>query len=201
MVKIGKYSNMDVCINFEKVMNNHICLIGKSGSGKTVAGQKLILEIVKSGGTIIAFDLHHVLAENQIFPEIKDEFKEYVTTCDAFKGAVPCNLFSPMVFGDGREENAEDTVGAITDVLVQAFDLKCRQKVILRKAVSYVMKKNLYSRKGFRAIKDGLLVQDCDVAENIADKLDGLFTRNVFCDGEDFWKPGKINVLKAMLTT
>ena len=41
-----------VYFNTDISMNNHMLLLGKLGSGKTVQAQKLMIEIVKQGGTV-----------------------------------------------------------------------------------------------------------------------------------------------------
>ncbi len=83
-----------VYFNTDISMNNHMLLLGKSGSGKTVQAQKLMIEIVKQGGTVVAVYMHQTLSRNQIFWKYKEDFNKYLTEIDAYQNGICCNFLN-----------------------------------------------------------------------------------------------------------
>ena len=73
-INLGTYKNRGVAFDCENALNKHLLILGKSGGGKTVEAQKIMPEIVKEGGTVMALDLHQTLASSQIFWKYKPDF-------------------------------------------------------------------------------------------------------------------------------
>lgn len=196
VIKIGTKNGKEVYFERHRSLNGHLLLIGKSGSGKSVAAESLCLEIVKNGGTIIAFDLHQVLAPDQIFGDLKEGFDEYSNIIDVYKQGITCPLFTPLVFEDGETEKEIDTVGAVTDVITRAYGLHCQQKATLRKAVMHTYNIGAYASEGIIALDDALVCIGSEVAVNVREKLFQVTNHNVFKDGPLFIKPGMINIIR-----
>lgn len=196
MIKLGQIRNSSVYFNSEGSFNEHILILGKSGTGKTVLAEKLFLEIIKDGGTIIAIDLHHALNADQIPEEFRKEFIEATHEVDAYDSSIPCPLFAPIQFSDQKNENAIDTVSAVTNVLAQALQLRFRQKSVLKNAVEYVHSNHLYEERGISALREPLLSNSTDSAANVANKLEQVMEHNIFVDGGLFIQENKINIIR-----
>lgn len=185
-----------VYFNTDISMNNHMLLLGKSGSGKTVQAQKLMIEIVKQGGTVVAVDMHQTLSGNQIFWKYKEDFNKYLTEIDAYQNGICCNFFEPLVYADGVQEHLSDTVDAVTNVLGRTLNLGMSQQAVLRTAVGYVAQEGGFEREGFRAIDHALARMGSKVADGIAERLHQLSAHNIFRSGQWFAQKGHINVVR-----
>ncbi|GEM_PF-2720666 len=196
MIKLGNIRNNSVYFNSKGSFNEHILIFGKSGTGKTVLAEKLLLEIIKDGGTIIAFDLHHALNSDQIPEEFREEFIKTTHEVEAYDAGISCPLFTPIQFADQKNESSIDTVSAVTNVLTQALQLRFRQKSVLKNAVEYVHSNHLYEERGISALSEPLLSYSTDTAANVANKLEQVIEHNIFVDGNLFIQENKINILR-----
>ena len=196
LIKLGEIRNSSVYFNSESSFNGHILITGKSGTGKTVLAERLFLEIIKAGGTIIAIDLHHALNTDQIPEEFRKEFIEATHEIEAYASGIPCPLFTPMLLKDQKNESFNDTVSAVTNVLTQALQLRFRQKSALKNAVEYIHTNHLYEARGIAALIEPLLSSSLDAAAIVADKLEQVIEHNVFVDGNLFIQENKINILR-----
>lgn len=196
MLKLGSVRGHDVFSDCARNLNGHILVIGKSGSGKTVFAQKFILEIIREGGTVLAFDLHQTLASEQIFPGLNSEFNSYVNSIDAYNHGISCPLFTPLEFSEGGTENLMDTIYAIVEVLTRVFGLKCRQKAILKGGIVTALENGGYQRQGFPAIASVLRGMDNRIADSVVDRLELILSRRIFLEGPLFLKPQKINIVR-----
>ena len=185
-----------VYFNTDISMNNHMLLLGKLGSGKTVQAQKLMIEIVKQGGTVVAVDMHQTLSGNQIFWKYKEDFNKYLTEIDAYQNGICCNFFEPLVYADGVQEHLSDTVDAVTNVLGRTLNLGMSQQAVLRTAVGYVAQEGGFEREGFRAIDHALARMGSKVADGIEERLHQLSAYNIFRSGQWFAQKGHINVVR-----
>lgn len=196
MLDVGKYKGKTVTTNDQNMKNRHICVIGGTGSGKTVECERLICSAVKNGETIVALDVHGTLAEDQIFPLYKETFREYVNEIDVHKNGIPCKLFSPVKYLDGSSEDLIDIVGAITDIISDAIHTGSAQNSELRKAVRFVIEEKSFDKLGFAAIDKALESAGNKTAEILRDKLYFLTAHNVLISGDEFISSNKINVFR-----
>ena len=191
---LGKCHEASVFYDINNAYNGHICTTGKSGSGKSVQNQKMILEISEKGGTVLALSLHNTLAKSEVLPEIRDRFFEHANIVEAYDNGILCPLFDKPT--SSYEEKARiDAIGAITDVFVRAYGLKSRQTSTIRKAIAEVYDEKLFVQRGISAIGEILSMMKTDVAETVYQKMLMLIEHNVFLYGDFFLMPGKINIV------
>ena len=196
IIELGKYKDKVVKYDLDGSMNGHILINGKSGSGKTVQAQKIMLEIVKQGGTVLAFDIHQTLYENQILEKYQTDFMKYTNNLNVYHDGIVCDLLEPMVYPDGEKEYVQDAISAITDVISRTFSLKCRQQATLRQAINCVVENEGYEKKGFTAIGEELASMENQVAEGLREKLYALFVHNIFRPGKWMVEENKINIVR-----
>lgn len=196
VIELGKYRERSVRYDLSNAMNGHIFINGKSGSGKTVQAQKIMLEIVRQGGTVLAFDIHQILSEDQIFKKYRMDFEKYTKNLDVYNEGIICDLLEPMVYPDGEKEYVQDAISAVTDVISRTFSLKCRQQAMLRNAINCVVENSGYEKKGFRAIGEELASMENQVAEGLREKLYALVVHNIFRPGKWMVEENKINIVR-----
>lgn len=196
MIELGKSkAGFPVYVNENGSMNNHILLVGGTGSGKTVLAQKIMLEIVKDGGRALALNYHGCLDEDQIFEPLREEFDTYKHDIFAYTEGIPCPLFKPIVFPNGVEEDKTDTIGAITDVICRAAELEKKEQIALRTAVEMVYEYGTFELSGFKAIGEALQSDGSSAALDTFYHLRGLVSRQLFIEGNTLFEDRKINVV------
>lgn len=195
-INIGIYNNLTVCFDSASAPNLHMALIGRTGSGKSVEAQKILVELAKQGKTVVVFDTHSVVSDDQIFDTIKGDFNNYTHNVEVYDEGIRCELFTPVVFEDGSSESSFDTVGSIVSVLKRTMTLGSRQQTVLRKAVTRVFSSGLYEKEGIAAISRMLEQDSSTIAGTVREKMFSLSAHNVFRFGKLFVEQGKINVIR-----
>lgn len=195
-MELGKYNGRVVTTDNEGLTNRHISLIGASGSGKTVECQKLISSAVEQGATIIAFDMHGTLADDQIFWKYRDVFNSYSHEIDAQSNGIPCELFTPICYSDGIMEEPADTVGAVTDILSDVVQAGSIQRTELRHAVWHVYETDGYAENGLNSLDEAFRSAGNKTASVLREKLYPLISRKIFVAGQELLHQGKINIVR-----
>ena len=195
-IELGKYKGRTVTTDSKALENRHIAVIGASGSGKSVECQRIISSIVQQGGTVLTFDIHGTLADDQIFWKFRPTFEEYEYEIDVRRNGIPCNLFTPVVYPDGTEEEEVDLIGSLTDVISDAIHLGSAHKVELRKALEYVYEAGDYEKAGIAAVDEALKSAGNKAAMELREKLYFLTAYNIFRPGGELFCPGKINIFR-----
>lgn len=196
MLKLGKYKAQDVHFDENGAMNKNILLIGKSGGGKSVEVQKIMLEITRQGGTVVALDWHQALAKDEIFENYRTDFNSFLNDIDVYTDGIQCDLFKPLIHPDGVLEHIVDVIGATVDALDRTLRLGSGQKAVLRNAISQMVEEEGYEESGFAGINKMLKEINTPVAEAVWEKLYPLTVHNIFRQGDLFIQEGKINVLR-----
>lgn len=196
MIKLGMYKGRDVCFDEMGALNKNLLLVGKSGGGKSVEAQKIMLEITRKGGTVVAFDWHQTLAEDEILRAHRAEFCTFSREVDVYTDGISCNLFETLKHPDGVWEHVVDVVGATVDALDRTLKFGYRQKAALRTAISQMVEENGYEENGFAGVDKILKEADTPLTETVREKLYPLVVHNVFCPGDFFIQEGKINVIR-----
>ena len=193
-IAMGKYADHTAFIDCENAFNGNMTFFGKPGSGKTVLAQKILLQTAENGRTSVAISLNDTLADEEIYPLIKGEFKGNTHKIDAYKKGIEIPLFDPLGNEDS-EKHRIDTIGSITDVFSNAYRFGSRQSATFRKAVAEVYDDGTYKHKGISAIGECLASMKSDVAQNLYDKTYMVTQHNIFMDGNNLIQPGKINII------
>lgn len=196
LINIGNYKSRLAAFDCENALNQHLLILGKSGGGKTVQAQKIMVEIVKNGGTVLAIDLHQTLAPNQIFWKYKPDFELYTQEVNAYQDGIQCNLLDQVTFEDGVQEQPIDTVAAITDVFSRTLKFRCNQQAVLREAIEHVKELNSFKKEGFQAVGKELREMNTKMSQEVYEKMYQLFAHNVFRPGDSFLENGKINIIR-----
>lgn len=192
-IHLGTYKDKNVYYDTNEAMNGHITTTGKSGSGKSVFNQKLILQIAKNEGSVLAISIHGTLKTSEIFGMFREEFLTYIKTIDAYNEGLSCPLFGSSI-GIYDDKERINRIGEVTEVISRAYDLKSRQTACLRKAVAEVYDRGGYHVDGVRAVADVLRDMDTNISENILEKMFMMFEHNVFRDGPFFLDRKKITI-------
>lgn len=196
-INIGMHKDGTVKLDMERASNRHIAIVGRSGSGKSVAGQKILKSILQtSSGAIVVFDLHHLFGYENIFPPFLEEIKKASNEIDAYSAGIPLPLFSPLKLMDGKMEDMLDVTTSISDILSSALKLGSRQKERLYDAVEFVAETDSYRKYGIAALGRALEMADDDKAAVVREKLYYILKRNVFVNGDGFLQNKKINVVR-----
>lgn len=197
MIEVGGHADGTVALDMEKASNPHITISGKTGSGKSVAGQKLIRNMALSGMcSIVVFDVHRLFSAENIFPQFRDDIKKATNEIDAYSRGITLPLFSPLKHLDGKAEDCLDVITSITGVLSDAMRLGGRQKDCLYEAVEFVAEKNSYAEYGIAALDKALDIVNDDKAAVIQDRLRYILKKNTFRDGPICIKEKKINLFR-----
>lgn len=197
IIEIGGHTDGMVTLDMSVASNPHIAIFGRSGSGKSVAGQKLIRNIVRDGMySIVVFDVHHLFADENIFPGYKDDIKKAAVEIDAYSQGICLPLFTPLKHSDGRLEDPLDIITSITGVFSDAMRLGGRQKDCLYEAAEFVAERNSYAEYGIAALDKALDIVNDDRAAVIQDRMRYIFKKNTFRDGSICIKEKKINVFR-----
>lgn len=194
-INLGKVSGKEVSWDYRGSVNGHAVLIGTSGSGKTVQAQKMIVNLVDAGETVIVIDSHGCLTDDQIFPPFKEQFERYRCDIDANEDGIPCSLFTAITYPNGYVENGVDTVGAITDIFCRAYNLGINQRTSMRLAIDDVFRKHSYESEGFQAVGFALMKAGDKQSAQLYERMLPLFSRNVFREGSGLVQKNKINII------
>ncbi|WP_455190853.1 ATP-binding protein [Eubacterium ramulus] len=194
-IVLGRNGEHRVLWDIKNATNGHVALIGESGSGKSVLAQKLMLEFVKQGATILVLDQHETLCEDQIFEPIKNEFESYCNDIYAYQDGIPCKLFEPIKYADGTVETNDVAASAITDVISRTFKLRTELKASLRLVIRKMIEEGTYKSRGIFALQEALINCGTKKTSELVERLYCMFEHNVFVDGDDMLLPGKINVV------
>lgn len=174
-------------------INSHLLCLGASGCGKTVEAQRIMSEIVKQGGTVLALSIHSSLAKDQIYHRYVENFERYGRHVYANDG-IPCEMFTKESYQDGTVETECDLICAVVDVICRTYKLGCDDRIVLTGAVENVVKNGLYQTNGFGAI--GMQLQQCQErgGRRLYERLKPMFVHNVLQSGTMI-EQGKINII------
>lgn len=196
-VEIGVHRDGKTVLDYERASNRHIAIFGRTGSGKSVAGQMILRNIAANEiRPIVVFDMHRLFASENLFSEAKDDILAMTNDVDAYSEGISLPLFTPMKYLNGREEDMLDVVTNLVEAFSLATRLGARQKECLFQAFEFVAESGTYKKEGIRSLKNALKMADDEKAAVIQERLGYLLTRNIFRDGALFIRPRSINVLR-----
>ena len=193
-VEIGRsLEGHPVLLDEDNAINKHTAIIGASGSGKTVEAQFMLKQVAAQMGTVVALNFHGALDSDQIFPLFKDDFDHLVTRFSAHDEGLPMDLFDPLVYPDGSDEDHVDTVNAATDVLCRAAKLGTKHRGILRAAIeqAYHGNSSVTCEDVGKCLKGS---STKDISE-VYERLHFIFERDIFKRGQEVFTAGRINII------
>lgn len=185
-LKIGTSNKGQVIMRSKNVNNCHIFASGKSGCGKTHALLHYILQEASQENVSIVFNWHNCLNLETLSPDIKDEYKKYVTVIDVSQDGIMLPLFTPQLIANNKVESSEAVIQRVTSMLTIAGKLTPTQSGMVYEAAKDIIENNYYKESGIAVLGDWLSSQERAVAHNAAGKLRGICGNNVFRSG-DFW--------------
>lgn len=196
-VEIGVHRAGKIALDYDKAGNRHIAIFGRTGSGKSVAGQKILRNIAADEiRPIVVFDMHRFFAPENLYSEVRDDIFAMTQEVTAYSDGISLPLFTPLKYLNGRQEDTLDVLTHLVETFSQVARLGCRQRECLYQALEFVAESGTYPKEGICAIDNALKMLDDEKAAIIQERLGYLFRRNIFRDGEIFIKPRSINVLR-----
>lgn len=196
-LSIGIHKDGGVAIDLARSPNCHIAIMGRSGAGKSVGGQKIIKNIVADETCpVIVFDVHRLFGAENIFPEFKEEIAKKSTEINVYASGIRLPLFTSLKYNDESIEDLFEVASSISDIFSRVLKLGYRQRECLFDAVEFVAETNGYEKQGIAALGKALDMADDERSGVIHDRMAYLFRKNIFRDGNIFIEDKKINVIR-----
>lgn len=193
-LSIGYYEENEVITDENEAINKHIALIGGSGGGKSVEGQRLMCEAINNNGTVLALSQHGTLAEDQFHEYYKHMIDGFRRDAYASEDGITCPLFTPITYPDGKKEHMADTASAVAASISNSLKLGHSQMQTLNHAAEMVIENREYERDGIRALQTALGRLGTRESCKLEFYLKPLFSRNILRHGE-FIVENKINII------
>lgn len=186
-IKLGKEASASEYVKIAEDSDNlNVLIIGRSGSGKTYALKEIEKNIVDSGGAVLVLnyhDTHSGLSDNK-----------NVNWISAAANGIPLKLLSPIPHPDGLNEDDTSIISAVMDVFCNVYDLKSKQKRVLREAI-----KNIQHRDNVHnpvwAIGDELCKAHDEVSDSVYENFYDIFTQVKVDTRIPLINKGKITVI------
>lgn len=162
----------------KKAPNEHICITGMSGSGKSTRIAEIIESAIQEKKTVVVLDLAGM----------------------DYKGLKDSNYISAKQDGIGLKllqmtESMNEDIEYITDIFRNIFGLRSRQIGALRYAVQYAIENRIQFQTDLEAIDKGLKMQDSGVAEGVRNHLWGLVNSYCIRPSEKSFAKQEINIV------
>lgn len=198
-LKIGKFKNsMDVYIA-DSSTNQHISIVGISGSGKSTRIKEIILSSFEMGNTVIVFDIGGM----DYYPA--DTFKDldgiYINRISAARDGINLQLLKDAPL-DNRTK-CVNFISYIVDIISGTERLGSRQRGALVDAVIYVAENASEYPSEMGAIAEYLKIQDNEESRSVHTKLWNVLECGILRnDGKNIEK-NKVNIIsfKGINTT
>lgn len=176
-MKIGVISKGIPVYISDDAPNEHICITGMSGSGKSTRIAEIIESAVQEEKTVIALDLAGM----------------------DYKKMEKLNYISAKTDGIGIElfegNDGPEVIEYITDVMTHICNLKIRQVGAMRNAVQYAIENKSQFSTELDAIDKGLKLQDSGVSESVRNHLWGLVNSHCIRPSSRTFKKNMVNVV------
>lgn len=195
-IDIGQYYGYSVKINTEDILNPHILIMGKSGSGKTVEAQRIMTEIVGSGGTVLALDWHHTLADDEIIEKYAEKFFTQRNVINVSQDGIKCHLLDQVTNKYGISEDERGVILSAAEVISSTLGIGVNQKRVLAEALGIVKSEGLYNQEGIESVDSVLDRFNTRIARDVRDKILPLTMYNVFRPGDSFMENQKLNIFR-----
>lgn len=161
--------------------NEHRTLIGTTGSGKSTAAMKFIVDAVGNGDRVIVFNTRNSLDPKLLGERAPLYELQRKVLRPAFEG-IKVPLFSPYHGSDDVIEPTALMVSRISKMLAQSAGLSDAQQRKLQQAVAAAAEFDVYPEYGIAVLKE-FLTGGCS-AEKALQKLSLLVDNNLIQDGD-----------------
>ena len=163
-------------------INEHITLIGASGTGKSTAALKLILNAVESGDLVIVLNWRNSFSAD-VLGERADIYKmQRKVIIPSFEG-IKIPLFSPYRSNDNVIEPTALMVNRICKLFAQSVGLSDAQQYKVKQAISDLFELDAYHEDGISSL-EVLLSSGGSSAEKAIEKMSPFFVTNLLRDGD-----------------
>ena len=196
VLRLGKYHDIPATLNLHESVNPHILLVGTSGSGKTAQAQCIINQLAQQGQTIVAFDSHNCLADEEIFEPYREIFHEYCREWNVKEDGIPVDLLTPIEFADGDQETDEDVMEGVEELFSRLFRIGARQHEALLFAVENMYARGNYNTLGLKALDYELRRIGTHFSQSVRSNLSDILNHNIFRPGSFAIEAGRINVFR-----
>lgn len=166
-----------------KVPNGHICITGKSGTGKSSAMMSMLIQSHRAGDNVIVINMHRCFDIECMMPQFHDYYSSNSMKIDVARDHLKLPLFTVGTDINGEEELVESVIGRVNNLLKKAGKLTGAQSAVVKRAVKDVFSQNLYHDEGICSIMRYLEAQDYKTAHNAAGKISSICDTNCFVDG------------------
>lgn len=171
-----------------KSINHHFLLVGQSGSGKTVALQKIEKRITQKGGKVLVLNYNHT---HDFFKD-----KKIANYIDISVDGIPVSsLMNPIEKQGGEWENIEEVAERLRDVICSVWKFGDMQKNILSKVCYNAVAFRQSGTKGVEAFCAALNLYSNSGGEEIFNKIRDFITKVMFESKKQLWEDDKITVL------
>lgn len=144
-LKIGELKNGTAVRISQKSPNEHLLLVGTSGSGKSTRIREITQDCIRKGETVIAFDLNGCdfskITENVNLISAKEDGLNF--------------SFLDMKFVKNGKEMQTNFISGIVEAFSSIANLGVRQMGALRTAVIFAIEKKMNMKKKCRLFPRG----------------------------------------------
>lgn len=191
---VGNFNNTP-CFISQNAPNLSVCLTGISGSGKTVRMQKIELEYVKNGGTVLVVDTTQTHVENQIFPCLREEYDKFINRIDALEDGLYIPLLTPLTNIRGESESFVNLINMVVNALTAGQNLGVQQIGVLRSAIMEAIQNRSRFQTDVEAITYFLLRSEDKRASAVYQRLWTVLNSGVLRPSVRNVECGKINII------
>lgn len=183
-MKIGEMKNKFPVTISQSSPNEHLLMVGTSGSGKSTRIKSLLRDCLERHETVVVIDIN---GSDFCQPD------ENINVISALEDGL---CFSPLDIGQNDEDGYAGYISYIVESFATIANFGVRQMGVFREAVMYALDHRKQYRNDMLAIAEGLQLQDSNVATGVYNKLWNLLNSNAFQRGSKCdMKTGTINVI------
>lgn len=201
-INLGTYGNDKSAISVQwrpyENMNAHMCILGSTGSGKSVEAQRIVTQIIEQGGTVLSFDFHSIWAEEQIFEKYKNILFSYSHEINADRKGIQMDLFQQYTYPGGYEESQQELITNLTDIFCNCFNFGVKQRTLIYSAFQTVFERKMYATKGLSAVYEILHNSDDSLSEYLAQRIEFITSANLIsCSEGSYIASNKFNIVRV----
>lgn len=185
-IRLGKLKDGRPVFVDDLSPNQHILMVGMSGTGKSTCCFGIKNDIVEQGGTVVEIDIS---GDKNGFPTA-----DKMNKISALQDGIDLHFLNQEDV-NGKLENYANFLTYTTDILSGTMGLGIRQQGVLRDALEYAIEHRDTYDSEMEAICAGLEMQNSAVAQSVKNKLWNILKSGIFRKGEKHMEREKINIV------